>query len=578
MQFQNIRFFIAAVVLTWPFWASSPASADDRQTLRALTSVEAAEAGGQSVAKTDWLSQFYHDTDHRRIWTGSRRSQKRLAAYLDTLKASSTLGFDTELYGLSHLQRLAASEGQADQAQLELDASRSFAEFALDTRDGRISPRIDFTEDELAGRETEKASFLRSIQQGKSPEQVMTALRRDNPLQTRLIKALAEYARLAKDGGWEAVEISSDALETGDTGLDVEHVAERLRLEGFFKADLEYRETAPSAAPTDASSIRATEASQTATKAKHAAYFDEGLAEAVEAFQISRGIEPDGIVGPDTLARMNEPVEALIDNIKLNLERARWLPQDFSERYVLVNIAAYSTVLYEKERLQSRIRTVVGKDHQQTPVFAGSMSYMVVNPYWNIPESIVRNEIAPNLREDLGYLSEKNMELVDGWGDNPNVIDAASIDWSDLPTPLGFRMRQKPGETNSLGLVKFMFPNEYSVYLHDTPADALFDKTKRAFSHGCIRLADPIKFANWVLEETEGYDGARVEEIIAGGERTVIQLDQEIPVYITYFTAWSDVEGNIFFYDDIYKRDRTLRQAIEKSRRDYAGGVASALE
>lgn len=573
MYFQSLRSFVVFSVFAWPLLTSHPALADDRETLHALTTVKAEGAENSRIAKDDWLSQFYHDSNYRPVWTESRRARKRLAAYLELLDASSTLGFDPEVYGLSYLRKLEDRLGKDNRARLELEASRSFAEFALDTRNGRISPRIDFTQDELAGRDRDKASLLKGVRESKSPKKFIAALRRDNPAQARLIQALANYTRLQRDGGWKTINIETDLLEVGDTGPGVERIAERLRAEGFFKADVAYKEIKPEgAASTDPAPAET--ASETTTPV---ALYDTALSEAVEAFQVSRGIEPDGIVGANTLERMNVPVEALIENIRLNLERARWLPQDFADRHVLVNIAAYSAGLYENERLQSKIRTVVGKYHQQTPVFAGSMSYIVANPYWNIPESIVRNEIVPKMQEDGSYLTRKNMEIVSGWEDEPEIIDPENINWADLPEPLGFRIRQRPGESNSLGLVKFMFPNDYSVYLHDTPADALFDETKRAFSHGCIRLADPMKFAGWVLEETQEYDRKRVEEIITEGEQTVIQLDEEIPVYITYFTAWAEKNGTVFFFDDVYKRDTKLKNAIERSRHDYGGGGVSAL-
>ena len=503
-----------------------------------------------------WLAEFYEEKELRPLWVNKRGGQDRLEKFLSVLDRASDYGFDREKYQYSPMkEKLSARDSEA-LATLELMASRNFVRFASDVRDGRVSPRMDFTDEELQGRILEEKEILLAFAKKGDPEKFISKIRRDNPIQKGLVQSLKHYEDLASNGGWETVSLKSDKLELGATGDEVTAIAARLRAEGFFKGDIATEKVTPAN----------NEELETASKPDVVPVYDDRLAAAVETFQKSRGIEPDGIVGPNTLARMNEPAEMLVDQIRLNLERARWLPQDFSDRYVLVNIAGYSAGFYENETLKDKTKIVVGKYHQQTPVFSGSMSYAVINPYWNIPESIVREEIAPKMREDKNYLASKNMEVVDGWDEEPSVIDADKIDWDDLPTTLDFRVRQKPGPTNSLGHIKFMFPNEYNVYLHDSPAESLFNETKRAFSHGCIRLAEPLKVAEWVFASQPDYDDAeKVSAIIETRERTVVTLDTEIPVYISYFTAWRDENGDTFFYDDLYKRDDKLRDALERS-------------
>lgn len=490
----------------------------------------------------NWLEAFYHERGLKPVWTHSSQNERRLSAYLDILAEAGRFGLDREAYRYSALKKAVKQDKKADRNAIELTASQSLAAFALDIRDGVINPRIDYTEETLAARKISQQEILEQFLDAKSPESFFVTLRQDNPVQAQLTRALNIYEKYLETGGFTKVSLTTDVVELGDSGPDITAIAKRLREEGFFTG-----------------AVAATESDTPQP------LYDDRLAAAVEAFQTSRGIEPDGVIGPETLSRMNESVETLVASIKLNMERARWLPQDFADRHILVNIAGYNVGLYENERLKDQMRVIVGKDHHQTPVFAGSMSYVVVNPFWNIPSSIVYGEIAPKMADDPNYLASKNMEVLSGWSSDAEVIDPQTVDWDDLPSPLGFRVRQKAGPTNALGYVKFMFPNEYSVYLHDTPADSLFSRTERAFSHGCIRLEKPRKMAEWVFKNgtTEELD---IDALIESGERTQIDLKTEIPVYITYFTAWAEKDGGVYFFPDVYERDSKLEAALEQVR------------
>lgn len=526
-----------------------------------------AELAAEAATAEDWLQAFYAERRLKPLWVGKRKADRRLKAYLSVLEQAADYGLVREEYAFTPLRAMASSRSNDDDAALELLASRSFAAFAMDLRDGRIPPVMDFTEEELRGEREREKEILSDFSKHPDPQKFLKEIRRDNPLQASLSQSLKRYKNIAESGGWSPVTLSADKLELGSTGPDVAAVARRLEAEGFFRGPFA---TAPMARQKTAGG----EETDSAFTAAEDALYNERLERAVKEFQITRGIEPDGIVGGDTLARMNETPDELVDRIRLNLERARWLPQDFTERYVFVNIARYTAGLYENESRVGEIRAVVGKYHQQTPVFAGAMNYMVVNPYWNLPESIVRDEVAPKMAEDRHYLEKNNMEVVRGW-DDPEPVPAGAIDWDDLPDNLDFRVRQKPGASNSLGHVKFMFPNDYNVYLHDTPADALFDRTKRAFSHGCIRLADPMAMAEWVLKDTPEYDRRKVETMIAeGGEETTIVLEKEIPVYIAYFTVDADETGVTYFLDDVYDRDPKLTAALGRAARQFAAGAA----
>ncbi|GGY49834.1 L,D-transpeptidase family protein [Parvularcula lutaonensis] len=450
----------------------------------------------------------YYDQGGKRLWSGDREARRRLDELVSVLESDTYSGIARTRYGLD---RIRAAKDSANADALEAAASLAFTSLALDLRSGRIDPLINITEDAVAEREASRTEILKMLAEKGSVEDVLRNLRTDNPVQKELLAILDRYKRYAEEEAWSPITISSDVLEEGATGDDVAAVIDRLAAEGFYSKP----RFGGSSTPT----------------------YDSGVAEAVKRFQKSRGIVPDGVVGPNTLERMNETPQQLVEKIRLNLERARWLPQDFADRYLMVNIADFTVGAWEDEKQKFSIRTVVGTDYNKTPVFADEMEYVVANPYWNIPASILVNEIAPQQAKDPGYLASKNMEVVEGWGDDAPVIDPSQIDWNTVTGNETWRVRQRGGPNNALGLIKFMFPNDYAVYLHDTPAESLFDETRRTFSHGCIRVEEPRKLAEWVLEGTEWEGRDRVDQLIDSGERRTVSLAEPIPVYVTYFTV-----------------------------------------
>jgi murein L,D-transpeptidase YcbB/YkuD len=236
------------------------------------------------------------------------------------------------------------------------------------------------------------------------------------------------------------------------------------------------------------------------------------------------------------------PVQRRIRQIQLNLERWRWLPSSLGDRYVYVNVPEFRMELVEGGRKAIDMAVVVGKQQSQTPVFSDRMEYVELNPEWNVPPSIAREEILPKLASDPGYLARNDMEFV---GSDGNT-----------------RIRQRPGPDNPLGQIKFMFPNEFDVYLHDTPADHLFSRAERGFSHGCIRLERPVQLAEYLFKDDPNWSGARIREAIVSGEQKSIKLPQKIPVHILYFTAWVEDDGTIHFRQDLYGHDTRLDAAL----------------
>jgi len=269
------------------------------------------------------------------------------------------------------------------------------------------------------------------------------------------------------------------------------------------------------------------------------------LAATVQRFQRLHGLEPNGKVDAPTLAELDIPAAARVQQIQVNLERWRWLPNDFGQRYIKVNIPEFKMQLIDGGKTALEMRVVVGKAQQnRTPVFSDKMDYLELNPYWNIPTDIVKNEIEPGIAQDPNYLERKNMEVVTAGGEP--------------------RYRQRPGSDNALGQVKFMFPNQFDIYLHDTPADHLFAKAERDFSHGCIRLEKPLDLADYLLKDDPKWTPEAIRAAIATGEQKTVSIPRPLPVHILYFTAWVEEDGTVEFRPDVYGADAKLIQALAK--------------
>jgi murein L,D-transpeptidase YcbB/YkuD len=266
--------------------------------------------------------------------------------------------------------------------------------------------------------------------------------------------------------------------------------------------------------------------------------FDDSLLNAVKTFQYRYGMTTDGIVGSAFIKYINTPLPEYIRKIIVNMERARWIPVDLKRHYLIVNIPSFTLYAFDADTIHFAMNVVVGKDVHKTVLFSGDIKYVVFSPYWDIPPSILKNEILPGIKRDPNYLRRNNMEWV------------------------GNRVRQKPGPKNSLGLVKFLFPNTYNIYLHDTPAKSLFEKSSRAFSHGCIRVGEPEKLADYLLRNDPLWTDKKINAAMHAGVEKYVTLKDPVPVYIGYMTAFVDNAGRINFRDDVYKRDGTLEKTL----------------
>ncbi len=375
-----------------------------------------------------------------------------------------------------------------------------------------------------------------------------------HPEYDQLRKALATYRTLEQAGGWPLLPTGLK-LRPGQSSPAVAALRQRL-LGGAGGAAA----PATTAAATTPVSLKS---GAEPTKADAAYATDEvygpDLVSAVKSFQEDAGLKPDGVVGGETLRNLNVPIGARIDQIILNMERWRWLPKRFEPSYLLVNIPAYTLHVVEDNKEAFTMRVIVGKTLHETPIFSDKMEYVVLAPYWNVPFSIIDKELRPKLVANPNYLAHLNMEVVKGYGKKAVAVDPASIDWAGV-TEKNFKytVRRRPGPENDLGNMKFIFPNSNDVYLHDTPHRELFSQSSRSFSHGCVRVQNPIKLATYLLRDKPGWDQQTILDTIARRREKHISLKEKLPVYIVYFTAWANADGQPHFRDDIYGHDKTL--------------------
>ena len=353
-----------------------------------------------------------------------------------------------------------------------------------------------------------------------------------------LQKELIRYREIEANGGWAKVELQG-VLKKGNQALGVESLRERLRVTGDYVS---------------------------CEKSLEDNTYDKCLQKAVKIFQKRNGLKADGAVGSGTLKVLNKTVGDRITTILLNLDRIKWLPKRSSRLHIVINIPAFMLYFEENGKLIQKIRTVVGKPKNPTPIFSNTVKTIVLNPYWNLPKSIVQKEMIPKLLKNSNAMAKKGIEIRTGWGPNAKKIKASSIDWAKYrySKHMPFRFAQVPGPKNALGKVKFLFPNKYAVYMHDTPAKSLFSRTKRAFSHGCIRLQKPRELLKTFAKFNSNLSYAKSQKILKGKDRTHISLKEKVPVDIIYLTAWVDYNGKLQFRNDIYKYDKMQLKSFRK--------------
>jgi murein L,D-transpeptidase YcbB/YkuD len=522
---------VAGVLATLP--TERPASAQQPShaaTVSELFGTEPASLPLPIRQERPALNAYYVDRSSEPVWA----SPERRLDFIGVLKNAHREGLEPASYPIDQLEKLNRFVAWADRltkAEVELYFSAIFLSFARDLKVGRFLPtRID----PKLYWQTKTIDPQRAFSVLKAAPKMIAFVESWQPQIAecaRLRSVLAHYRAIEVNGGWPTVP-HVELLKPEERHAVVPALHARLAVtdaalgaEGMVVGDL----------------------------------YGGQLVEAVKRFQAGHGLEADGVVGKQTLFAMNISVADRIRQIILTMERWRWMPESLGEDHIHVNIAGYQLRRVRAGRVEEAMRVVVGKPYHQTPVFSDEIEYLEFNPYWNVPHSIAVREELPKLRENAAARAARGFEAVV----NGKAVDLTAIDWTRVSaTNFSLQLRQKPGPDNALGRVKFMFPNRFNVYLHDTPAHSLFARAQRAFSHGCIRLARPIDLAGQVLAVVPGWPRSRIDDVLQGKQRTVVRLPKALPVHLTYATVWLGQDGVVQFRPDIYGRDAKLEKAL----------------
>ena len=535
---------LATLVVT--LCACQGADRDEERVRAAISEIVAADsislASGREGDFLEEVRAFYDRRDHRPLWvTGDDDALRDVLTLFCRADAEGMRRADySNADLLSRIQRAnEADDSESVRARAELDVviTHTLLRYASDALGGRVDPQTLESEWKTP---TTEVNLLESLPDTTSEgllEHLQERAGNRSRQYTALKDALARYRAIANRGGWRPIP-EGEAVKEGESGVRVAALIERLAATGDV----------------DSSLIAASPDS---------AHYTAEVARGVERAQRRHGLDVDGVAGESVLERLNTPIEARIRQIELNMERWRWLPAQLGSRYVHVNVPAYELHAYSGGREVMTMAVVVGDeyDNRATPVFSDTMEYVVFNPYWNVPETIAAEEIVPEARSNSSYLASNDYEIVTSWNDGADVV-APSPENLDRVEEGTYRIRQKPGARNALGQIKFMFPNDFDIYLHDTPEDHLFEQAERAASHGCIRLEHPMEFGEFVLGKDE-WPEERIREQIDSGEQTTESLGAPLPVFILYWTAFVDDEGHVNFREDIYGSDEELDRALQ---------------
>jgi murein L,D-transpeptidase YcbB/YkuD len=487
---------------------------------------------GDSLHVSEGVRKFYQSHQQQTIWLDGDELSERGEEMMAALRQSEVDGLPPDLYRVptaeAILTRLASAdtadaeladtERNALLAELDVLLSEGMARYAQDLAQGTVDPEAESQLAwEIPREHAPQQSVLEAIATGRPVADVVSQLRPRTPHYARFMQALARYRQVEARGGWK--QLPRDlSIEAGDRAPGVALLRERFVL-------------GPD--PREAQLAQA--------GAAQPDVFDDQLVEAVKHFQTRHSIEADGQLGTGTLRELNHRVDERIAELRLNIDRWRWLPHELGARHLIVNVAGFEMEVVDNGRVVQTMDVVVGQQNWKTPIFADTMEYIVVNPYWNVPPSILEDEIVPALQQDPAYLERNGMERTSDGG-----------------------VRQRPGPKNALGRFKFMFPNKDNIYLHDTPADHLFARTRRDFSHGCIRLERPRELAELLMRMATKRSPDDLDGMLETNQEQWIKLDEKLPVYILYFTAWVQEDGTVRFHHDVYGRDELLEEEAQK--------------
>ena len=548
LLFAKLLFALTVVLLAFNGETGASSFADEIHE-RIRNRIEMAGIPARIIAGDDFLYAayslplFYERRGYFPAWIKSGGPNSNADSLIACLALANDEGLKGSDYHLDEIRTLYSSiRGKKFDKQkmydrlidLELLLTDAFMVYATHLLRGKVNPKTIDPEWNANPRERDMPQLLEQALQQQSVRKTLCNILPQSEGYERLKSALKEYEDIARDGGWEKIPEGS-SLMVGDRDDRVPILRRHLFLTNDIRS----------------------------AGRENADLFDSTLYEAVRKFQIRHGLDIDGKIGPKTLDALNVPVEERIQQIKINLERWRWLPEDLGDPYIIINVANFELDLIEDNHNILTMRAIVGRSYRRTPVFSDRITYLVLNPYWHVPQNIAVLDILPKIKSDPEYLTENGFRVFSDYGAESVELDPLAINWDDVTrTNFKYRLRQDPGPKNLLGRIKFMFPNEYNVYLHDTPARDLFQKSARDFSSGCIRIEKPLLLAEYLLKSDESWNDEKLVEALKNNIEQTVVLKEKMPIHILYWTAWATDDGTINFRNDIYGRDRALIDAM----------------
>lgn len=533
------RYLLALLMLLWIF--PLHASPQPVASIALKTTLQSLLLTGENLQlhpRPDWeqLRQIYRERLEPLLWHHpSGELSDAGMALLQFIIEIGNYGLEPWAYHVDNLGNPLLGRNQRI-ARNDLLLSDGFLRLARHLGQGELNPASVDPLWKIPVQPVDGPGLLRRALEQQDPVAVLDSLNPQDQGYQQLLQALARYRKLARKESWPVLP-EAPLIRPGARDELIPLLRRRLAASGHLLS----------------------------SEAMDTTYYAPLLQATVEVFQRQHGLKADAIIGPDTLAALNVTPQQRIAQIRSNLERWRWLPRQLGDRYILVNIGGYRVQLVENGKVQMEKRAIIGRPVRSTPSFTTRVTHLVVNPTWTVPRQIAVEDLLPQQQRDSEYLPHKNIQVEQrtdgGWVD----LDPALIDWSRYNKyHFPFRLRQAPGDGNSLGRIKFHMPNPYSIYLHDTPAQSLFRHPVRDFSSGCVRVEEIRGFADRLLTRTDGQEKQLLNESIESRQPQYIKLEAPIDVYLVYFTTWVDLSGRIQFRPDIYNLDRPLTLALQR--------------
>jgi len=484
-------------------------------------------AGGLNWVK---LKHFYEKRDFLPIWLDNGRATLKAEVLRDVMVSADREGLDPTEYHAPAILAMWGAKSARSLARLELLMTDALLRYGVEVNVGYQYPQSVDHDWHVKPRQINEVAVLEGALTAENTLEYLKALSPPHQSYANLKQTLAYYRLLMLAGDWPLIA-SGPSLKIGMHHPQIPLIKARLFREEYLTVNDDVESD----------------------------YFDQSLVKAVRQFQANYGHEVDGIVGRRTRQSMSVSLLDRISAIKHNMERWRWVPRDLGQRYVMVNMAGYKLDLVERGESVLEMPVIVGKTYRAAPAFIDNIDYLEVNPTWKVPPRIAKEKFLPKLQKDANFLAKNQLRIYDSWGKKAKEVNPENIDWHKYNENwLPYKFVQQPGKRNSMGLVKFMFPNKYRIYLHDTPQKNLFKRYVRTLSSGCIRVSKPFVLANKIMESEKNWSGKTVESLLGSGETKVIHMREPLPVYLMYWTAWVDEDGKVNFRNDVYQRNKQI--------------------